>query len=816
MVRCLLNQLTVERGHEGHVNAILYISFQKRGGMTALLTSVERIMTQVISDAADEQDSRLPLFLLSALSSPRALVENAQMHAVQRDNTDISPLKDFIALRLAILPLVTQIWNSDWILKAPISLVKMIGKTLLMIMDAKSEKDGETAISGQIGVPAPARAPAVADPARIDQLVDMGFARDAAEYALLRVRNNVAAAADLILSMPHLFLNDAPPPPVAPTNTAALGTSQTSANDESSGNTTDAPLTLQPESAASDEAGDEASRAMDTAQDNVNDAVVEADSLPSPKDRLDVLRSETRPNLPQRALLLIERAEELVFDLLSAFPATEEGVSQLFDSTAKLVELYTPTIDAAIAARLRLLTVFLRSHSQLAPGETNIVCGVKIISTLPLDAEAKRPWLTAALLLGESLLILSANVTDTKLGDDPLDLVQDSPITDNLAALLVPVCISILADLTSTKETLLSVMRLLVVITRKAHADVSAQAALAAFKASPAKLAGCHPLLAITLRHAFEDRETLSTAMRYEIKEWLSPARNNVTDVNHFIRQLRQVAVRDPPAFVQSVEQECTLVEPSPPQSVYHIRGRKDTTTSKPPSDPFQDTGARHGIMDHLVDELDKTFQELQSIDASSETQEYASLLMASITELVGSYLSAKNAFMLSIRRPGTFSKTKSGLSAMMSDMLGHVHLGQDLDASKTSHRKMQCTRVMAMIVALCTDTVSDLKEVSEDVVAIRRAVLDVIIKTVKDTSIIDPNLRCGRLWAMGELIQRLLVSKTTAAPSRNETPSLHMAKAMLEKNYVGLMTTALSELDLGFPGIRVVLLSLLRAMDHL
>jgi E3 ubiquitin-protein ligase HUWE1 len=121
------------------------------------------------------------------------------------------------------------------------------------------------------------------------------------------------------------------------------------------------------------------------------------------------------------------------------------------------------------------------------------------------------------------------------------------------------------------------------------------------------------------------------------------------------------------------------------------------------------------------------------------------------------------------------------------------------------------------MLVALCSDitTGSDAKVVSEDLTSIRKTVLDAIIKVLKDSSTQDANVRYGKLWAMGELVYRLLTAKSAIAP-RHDDSSLLLAKAMVEKNFVGLITDAMGGVDLNFPNIKVPLMSLLKALDHL
>jgi E3 ubiquitin-protein ligase HUWE1 len=166
--------------------------------------------------------------------------------------------------------------------------------------------------------------------------------------------------------------------------------------------------------------------------------------------------------------------------------------------------------------------------------------------------------------------------------------------------------------------------------------------------------------------------------------------------------------------------------------------------------------------------------------------------------------------------------KARNGIQPIVNDLVGCVELGRDLSSSgqkgvKPTRRAIISGWATSMLVALCSDisTASDAKTVSEDLTTIRKTVLDAIIKVLKDSSTQDANVRYGKLWAVGELVYRLLTAKSAIAP-RHDDSSLLLAKAMVEKNFVGLITVSMGSVDLNFPNIKVPLLSLLKALDHL
>lgn len=121
------------------------------------------------------------------------------------------------------------------------------------------------------------------------------------------------------------------------------------------------------------------------------------------------------------------------------------------------------------------------------------------------------------------------------------------------------------------------------------------------------------------------------------------------------------------------------------------------------------------------------------------------------------------------------------------------------------------------MVIALCSDISAtlDIKDLPEDLISVRKQVLDAIAKAIKESaSIADLDSRYGRLQALGELTYRLLVARPVAA--KQDESGTHIAKTMIEKNFVGTLTAAAGEVDLNYPDVRGVLGSLLKALEYL
>ncbi|WVQ94835.1 hypothetical protein IAU59_001918 [Kwoniella sp. CBS 9459] len=827
------------RGTDGHLNTTLFLSFIQQGGLDSLLSVCRHIIASKGNTPVATSGVKLVLLLLGSLASPRSLVEAPETHALeQRPQNPLKAVDLFVKIRLAIIPLAFEIWQADWLLECPLPVIRLAVKCFAVLMQGKSEEP--PSLSAPAPAPGPPLTPTVrappitADPARVDQLVDMGFPRGAAERALVRARNNITAATDLILSMPHVFQEAEPAPrsqseaaPQAPQGTQEGQQPEEQQEAQQEGHqpiVPDAPSDNQPS-----EGPVEAPQQAEAAQpEPVAEPEVPATDPTADREALGKLREEYRQTMSARALALLDHAENLVFDVLPCLPSGSEGTAVLLDHLLVAARPCDASKPEVLSARLRLVSLHLRSSEELLEPE-QLEKAASLFNEVPLD-EARPKWVSSLFLFGETIFMSSFTVTKVKIGDDAVEVSVPSPYLTDATASLTSACYRLIALEDVTRDELVAALRLLVILSRYQAPDAEQLLTLLKpFKTKSDKLAGTHSLLLLVLRHVFEDRAVLTESMRREVRHWFT--RSKVVDINHFVRQLRQAALRDPTCFAQVVEEECALVDPTPPQSVYHIRNKepvkekeKDTTTSSP-ADPFQvqPGDKRHPLIDHLVLELGQAVRASLEKEEDEDSHTYAGLLMSVLCELLGSYTITKKAFLASVREQGLGFKTK-GNPSLITDLVCCVSLSPDVTGipsfdkgSKPARRLAISSWSSSLILALCADTTPNTaKDVSEDMITIRKTIIDAISRSVRDAaSTSDLPTRYGRLWALGEVIYRLLTSRPVGPRQPNES-TLHVAKLMLEKNYVSLLTNALGEIDLNYPDVKNVLVTLLRALDHL
>ncbi len=420
-------------------------------------------------------------------------------------------------------------------------------------------------------------------------------------------------------------------------------------------------------------------------------------------------------------------------------------------------------------------------------------------------------------------------------------------------------------------EDLFAGLRLLVLLTR--DGDIAASLLsegnlgvllAAAAKAPKAHLQACQSFVTMIMRHLAEDTATLKAVMGHEIRSWFAKSKTGPVQVPHFVSNIRQTALRDPDTFLHVIEDQCRLVlsERSSPvagASSYHLQiktietadstegtGPKETNNANNAmqvDDPFNDVAplaisaeGQVRVAHFLVGELIA----ISKADIGNPTPEEAftrqcreSTTVLILTELLGSYMDCKKAFLSPPKKAGKDGsipggKTRSGvLNAIINRIVSNLVFDLDVcrkdgEAPSIAHkRRVNLSNwTTAAIVALCADvtTSNSDKENAQELLQIRKTVMDAIAKALKDvTSSTEPvTIRYGKLWALSQLCHRLLTARPSIQPKTMDESTLHIAKVMLEKSFVPILTAALVEIDLQYPSVKNLVTALLQPLEHL
>lgn len=438
-------------------------------------------------------------------------------------------------------------------------------------------------------------------------------------------------------------------------------------------------------------------------------------------------------------------------------------------------------------------------------------------------------------------------------------------------------CIRLLALSNLPRDEFLAALRLLVVLTRD-HSAVSKFVKRDGISLVFKHLkvhggAGSYSYIAIILRHVAEDLHTLQGAMRQEIKRFLSQPRTRVVDISSFVRNCSAVALRNPESFIEVVQSICRLQQPY--SVIQHISLKPDVAEDSAPSNQESmkqadmqvhsptdiprapSSEALESAVHFLISELMRSYKPpdgsadtvpqlnkqqpapavsteqagtqtpMVHPDTPSEQERYAHccFLMQCLSELLFSYDACKLAFLSynpKKQRQQTPSKDGKYRTAVFHFFLSELVTYGTIAAQPDSKARLHlCTWAMSVLVALCVDCSpgAEAKEVPADLVSIRKFALDAISKAIKETPPSESmDARYGRLLALTDLCNRLLTVRFSNNGSRKlpEESTTHIAKVMLEKNFVATLTSALGEVDLNFPNIRNLVASVLRPLENL
>ncbi|OKL60102.1 hypothetical protein UA08_04763, partial [Talaromyces atroroseus] len=210
----LLFEAPVERSHSHCLTAILF-AFKRQNGLKALknlcglfLQEINSLTPQVGGFDDSDKSARLASaygglkIILTFFSEVTSAKESSQTQALlslerERDRSDyFNPGQFLVDLRMEVLPMVRELWSSDFVDKASSSIVKCLVDILRSILDGDHENGAinQRSNSHQFYSDDPKKE-FLLNQERVNTLVDRGFSLDLSHEALYRC-NNILPTAD--------------------------------------------------------------------------------------------------------------------------------------------------------------------------------------------------------------------------------------------------------------------------------------------------------------------------------------------------------------------------------------------------------------------------------------------------------------------------------------------------------------------------------------------------------------------------------------------------------------------------------------------
>lgn len=216
----------------------------------------------------------------------------------------------------------------------------------------------------------------------------------------------------------------------------------------------------------------------------------------------------------------------------------------------------------------------------------------------------------------------------------------------------------------------------------------------------------------------------------------------------------------------------------------------------------------------------------------------YRCFILKCLAELLQSYNRTKIEFINFSRKADPYtmtpSKPRSGVLNYLLNIL--VPIGTLNHEGDLAFKKKLATSNCAvdLIVSLCNKTgenalpkaeasqMSPYAETEQDLLFVRKFVLEHALKAFKDASSCDeaPDMKYSRLLGIADIFSRMVSQRANGemlTSNADLTPNLkQMAKIMYEKNFITILTTAISDIDLNFPNAKRVVKYILKPLKWL
>jgi E3 ubiquitin-protein ligase HUWE1 len=555
---------------------------------------------------------KVALHLIHPLISFKPIVDSPQntlLLTPDKKDTEagyFDPRNFVVQLRITVLPLLRDIWQASWLMSAPLGVSKSVVQVVLELLNTDQEEIKEAEVTAPSMVPQiPMTSRTIGpDENRIRQLTDMGFPRSAAERALIRARNNVNHATELLLAQPFPLPPDPNPPEPAEAPTAVPDEAAVEA-------AVTAGETAAELSPNSDDAADSVSTILTTSAEQLAESSASSGQVPAADPvkshgewlkELHALREPLKDGLGSRILALVDEHPALVFDVQKVFvgppiPYREEADGLLVEDIKKFSDAALDRQEQPLAVRFRILALVLNDPSSLlaampeAEAKSLMAILVGLLLSTPLNVEAGHAtvpkWLASHLLVTEALLMMGEEPRSIAVPkeDEPIvkEDIETGPHFQEARLTILDFCLRLLQIPSLPRDELLSSLRLFMLLTRD-HSlalefvkrdGIGALFRLLKESPSTANAPGTHPYIASVLRHIVEDPATLKQIMQQEIKVFLSHPRHRLLDIGTFVRSCSSMALRDPKVFVQATAEVCELSQP--PYDLVKNIGLKNT-----------------------------------------------------------------------------------------------------------------------------------------------------------------------------------------------------------------------------------------------
>ncbi|KAL0090801.1 hypothetical protein F4703DRAFT_1835177, partial [Phycomyces blakesleeanus] len=387
---------------------------------------------------------------------------------------------------------------------------------------------------------------------------------------------------------------------------------------------------------------------------------------------------------------------------------------------------------------------------------------------------------------------------------------------------------------------------------------------------------GQQAFIILILRHIIENRAVLEKTMEDIITVWFTIPRPRNMDINGFIRNNGHAALREPEVFLDVAKRICRLARYDESDTNRQIKlitkeQPAEGTTSETKEDSSEKTkeltasssssaaaalaseAMKHGIKSgsselviyHLLNELlivrsqetpkpsADSIKEGEHAEAAANSPEilkyaYTGFILQCLVELVSSYSSCKyDIYQFSRQRNTKDSNNVSRPRHFLLNMLINDFLPCGMNSAATDEANRQRGLSMwtaSVLVAMCYDAPPNSETnaaTKNELVQVRKYVLEGVIRSMKDAVASNDSfsVKHSKYLGLADLCHRILNARPNAGGAAHRTKEdtvSDIAKIMLDKNYVSVLTSTISDVDVNHPHAKNVLSALLRPLEQL
>ncbi|OBZ91840.1 E3 ubiquitin-protein ligase ptr1 [Choanephora cucurbitarum] len=552
-------------------------------------------------------------------------------------------------------------------------------------------------------------------------------------------------------------------------------------------------------------------------------------------------RTRIRAQLPSILANLVDNRSDIDFEIRDVMAVCCCGdpdqlvqntrqTFKLFFGNMELNETDKRTMFESSIHKIRIFALMLREPAMQGVMSLLITTMADYMDWFEfLDLMIQYPKFSDPKWLTTLSLILEVGLAQS---DEPKELAEEnaspSIVTPETRQTLMNYCIDLLKMDTLSQDNLIAILRIIVRLTKHHAAAVQfvELGGLVALFMRPSRslesLKVQQTYILMILRHIIESKEVLNHCMREWFAFWFTVPSARFLDVAAFIGHNSSLALRDPDVFLD-VSAE-----------LYHLCDTKSATTNDPNKrlcyiatnresskmmiqqdmKAIEAASTCSSMVVHFL--LNQLIEQQEQKVATDKSMAYTGFLLQCLFELVSSYTSCKFDI---IRFSETQEKKKN---TVLFKLLNQLLPYNAIHTSTDQERKKQGVSMWigSLLVGMCYDA-TQTDQQAPSIVPIRQYVLEVVADSFRNALEFREStmVRYNHYFTLAELCHRLLNARPSSIqPSLNvkEDTVMAMAQLMLEKEFVRLLVSVITDVDVNYPHAKLILNSVLRPLEQL